>query len=69
LRSEAESKAGISLPVSDASSIPSNLRGYVWVALNRGLMNSDGGVFRPNNAMNRVELARAMAGIIRLATQ
>jgi serine protease AprX len=69
LRSEAESKAGISLSVSDAFSIPSNLRGYVWVALNRGLMNSDGGVFRPNDPMKRFELARAMVEMIDLATQ
>jgi serine protease AprX len=69
LRSEAESKAGIWLPVSDASTIPSNLRGYVWVALNRGLMTADGGVFRPNDAMKRIELARAMVGVAALATQ
>lgn len=69
LRSEAESKAGISLPVSDASTIPSSLRGYVWVALDRGLMTADGGVFRPNDAMKRIELAHAMVGIARLATQ
>jgi serine protease AprX len=69
LRSEAESKAGISLSLTDAFSIPSNLRGYVWVALNRGLMTSDGGVFRPNDAMKRVELARAMVGMNNLATQ
>jgi len=69
LRSEAESRAGCSLPVSDASSIPYSLRGYVWVALNRGLMTADGGVFRPNSAMKRAELAHAMVGIIRLATQ
>jgi serine protease AprX len=69
LRSEAESKAGISLSVSDAYTIPSNLRGYVWVALNRGLMSSDGGVFRPNDALKRFELARAMVGITNLATQ
>src|SRR6185295_14262110 len=33
LRSEAEAKAGASLPFVDASSIPSNLRGYVSVAV------------------------------------
>ncbi|MGH9752143.1 MAG: hypothetical protein ACREA2_05110, partial [Blastocatellia bacterium] len=69
LRSEAESKAGISLPVSDAENILSSLRGYVWVALNRGLMTSEGGVFRPNDAMKRIELAHAMVGLARLATQ
>jgi serine protease AprX len=69
LRSEAESMAGASLPVSDASAIPSNLRGYVKVALDRGLMTVDGGVFRPNEAMKRIELAHAMVGIAILATQ
>jgi hypothetical protein len=69
LRSEAEQRAGTSLPVSDAYSIPSSLRGYVWVALNRGLMTAGGGVFRPNDATKRVELAHAMAGMARLATQ
>jgi len=49
--------------------IPSSLRGYVKVALDRGLMTADGGVFRPNDAMKRVELAHAIAGTERLATQ
>ncbi len=69
LRSQAESLAGTSLPVSDAAQVPSNLRGYVKVALDRGLMTADGGLFRPNSAMTRVELAKAMAGLARLATQ
>jgi serine protease AprX len=69
LRSQAESLAGTSLPVSDAYSIPSSLRGYVKVALDQGLMTAGGGVFRPNDAMKRVELAHAMSGIARLATQ
>ena len=69
LRSLAESLAGTSLPVSDAYSIPSSLRGYVKVALDRGLMTADGGIFRPNDAMKRIELAHAMVGMARLATQ
>jgi serine protease AprX len=69
LRSLAESLAGTSLPLADAASIPSSLRGYVKVALDRGLMTADGSVFRPNDAMKRFELARAMAGMVRLATQ
>ncbi len=68
LRAEAESKAGISLSVGDASAIPSGLRGYVWVALNRGLMTADGGSFRPNDALTRIELAHAMVALARLAT-
>jgi serine protease AprX len=69
LRSQAESLAGTSLPVTDAVSIPSSLRGYVKVALDRGLMTADGSVFRPNDALKRFELAKAMAGMARLATQ
>jgi serine protease AprX len=69
LRSQAESLAGTSLPLSDAPQIPSNLRGYVKVALDNGLMAADGQVFRPNDAMKRHELAKAMSGMARLATQ
>jgi alkyl sulfatase BDS1-like metallo-beta-lactamase superfamily hydrolase len=69
LRSQAESLAGTSLPLTDAISIPSNLRGYVKVALDQGLMTADGQVFRPNDAMKRHELAKAMSGMARLATQ
>jgi serine protease AprX len=69
LRSQADSLAGTSLPVSDATQIPSNLRGYVKVALDRGLMTADGQIFRPNDAMKRHELAKAMSGLARLATQ
>jgi serine protease AprX len=69
LRSQAESLAGVSLPVSDAAQIPSNLRGYVKVALDNDLMTREGNVFRPNDPMTRIELAHAMAGLFRLATQ
>jgi serine protease AprX len=69
LRSEAESLAGTPLSLLDAAQIPSSLRGYVKVALDRGLMTADGMVFRPNDAMKRFELAHAMVGIARLATQ
>jgi serine protease AprX len=69
LRSQAEALAGTSLPLTDAAQIPSSLRGYVKLALDRGLMTADGSVFRPNDAMKRVELARAMAGLARLVAQ
>jgi hypothetical protein len=69
LRSQAESLAGTSLPLTDAAQIQSSLRGYVKVAIDRGLMTPDGSAFRPNAAMTRVELARAMAGLSRRATQ
>jgi hypothetical protein len=69
LRSQAESLAGTSLSVIDAGQIPYSLRGYVKVALDSGLMTAAGGVFRPNDAMKRFELAQATAGLARLATQ
>jgi serine protease AprX len=69
LRSQADSLAGTSLPLTDAYSIPSSLRGYVKLALDRGLMTADGNVFRPNDALKRVELAKGMAGLARLAMQ
>ena len=66
LRSEAEAKAGTLLPFADSSSIPSNLRGYVSVAVARGLMEGDG-AFRPQDTFTRADLARANAVIQRLA--
>ncbi len=66
LRSEAEAKAGGLLPFADSASIPSNLRGYVSVAVSRGLMQSDG-TFRPQGTFIRADLARANAVIQRLA--
>jgi serine protease AprX len=69
LRSQADALAGTSLPVTDASLIPSNLRGYVSVALSQGLLTKDGTTFNPNRALTRGELAHAMAVLMRLATQ
>jgi serine protease AprX len=68
LRSEAESRAGILLGYTDASSIPSELRGYVWVAISKGLIQADT-AFRPNANFTRGDLARANAVIQRLAIQ
>ncbi len=67
LRSEAEAQMNAPLPVSDASSIPAQWRGYVVVALSRGLIAADGGAFRPNNALTRLELAHALAKLATLA--
>ena len=41
LRSEAEAKAGSLLGYSDAWNIPSELRGYVSVAVSKGLLQAD----------------------------
>ncbi len=52
----------------DANSIPSEWRGYVVVALQKGFLKLDGGNnFNPNRAVNRLELAQAMTRIVRAA--
>ncbi|CAN5608058.1 hypothetical protein BH20ACI3_BH20ACI3_13450 [soil metagenome] len=62
LRSEAEAKAGIALPILDGESIPSELRGYVSVAMSEGLLPGTT-LFRPQSGLTRAELAHAMAVI------
>ncbi len=69
LRAEAEARAGALLPVSDAGAIPSGRRGYVAVALERGLLTADGGAFRPQSTLTRLELAHAMSVIARRAAE
>jgi serine protease AprX len=66
LRSEAEAKAWLPLPFLDGLSVPSALRGYVSVAVSKGLLQTDG-MFRPQASLTRVELARANAVIQRMA--
>ncbi|HEY0174513.1 MAG TPA: S8 family serine peptidase [Pyrinomonadaceae bacterium] len=69
LRAEAEARAGALLNVADAASIPSAMRGYVAVALERGLLTAEGGSFRPQGALTRLELAHAMSVIARRAAE
>jgi serine protease AprX len=69
LRAQADTLAGTSLPVTDAGLIPSNLRGYVSVALSQGLLTTDDTAFNPNRAVTRAELAHAMAVVMKLASQ
>jgi hypothetical protein len=66
LRSEAEAKAGTPLGYTDALSVPSALRGYVSVAINKGLLQADS-AFRPQGSFTRADLARATAVIQRRA--
>ncbi len=68
LRSEAEAKAGTPLAFLDASGIPSELRGYISVAVSNGLLQGDT-VFRPNGAFTRADLAHAIAVIQKRATE
>jgi serine protease AprX len=67
LRSEAESYAGAPLAVLDASSIPSELRGYVAVAVSSGLFKAET-TFRPQDTFKRADLAHAIAVLQRRAT-
>ena len=60
LRSEAEARAGMPLAVLDAASVPSELRGYVSLAIAEGLLKSDS-LFHPQNPLTRAELAQAIA--------
>jgi len=54
------------LPVNivDASSIPSAYRGYVAVALQRGLIRLDGNAFNASRSITRIELAQALNAMI-----
>jgi serine protease AprX len=67
LRSQAESQSN-PLTVLDALSIPSSLRGYVSLAISKGILTS-GNMFYPQRLLTRGELAHAMATLQRLATQ
>jgi hypothetical protein len=68
LRTEAETKAGTPLAFLDARNIPSELRGYVSVAISKGLLQGDS-LFRPDTAVTRAELAQAIAALERRAIQ
>lgn len=57
------------LTILDATSIPSAFRGYVSVALSRGLLTPNGTLFSPQSSLTRVELAHALAVINSLANQ
>jgi len=61
LRSTAEARAWIPLPILDGGSIPGELRGYVSVAMSEGFLPQSNMFFRPQAAMTRAELAHAMA--------
>ena len=60
LRSEAEAQANAPLSLTDAASIPAQWRGYVAVALARGLLKLSNNAFRPQATLTRLELANAL---------
>jgi S-layer homology domain len=57
------------LSVLDAAQIPTELRGYVAVALQKGLLSADGGNFNSNRSLTRAELAQAIVRVNKLAIQ
>ena len=70
LQAEAEAKAGDSLLyLTDAAAVPAGMRGYVSVAVARGLLPADQSAFRPQSALTRLELARAAAVLQELLTK
>ncbi len=68
LRAPAEGQSDAPLAVIDALNIPRELRGYVSVAIAKGLL-STGTYFYPQKALTRGELAHAMAALQKLAAQ
>jgi serine protease AprX len=68
LRTQAESGSG-TLAFTDATSIPPSLRGYVAVAVQNGLIKTNGVTFNPQGSFTRADLAHAMAQFASLATQ
>jgi hypothetical protein len=60
----AAATATLSPSVTDYLSIPSQWRGYVAVALQRGFLTLDGSQFNPNRAVTRLDLAKAVNAFI-----
>jgi serine protease AprX len=65
LRQQAESGT-YTLTYVDSASIPASLRGYVAVAVQNGLIRTNGAAFNPQGSFTRLDLAHALA---RLAAQ
>ena len=68
LRQQAESGA-YTLSSTDALSIPSAWRGYVAVAIQNGLIKTNGTAFNPQGAFTRLDLSRGMAKLATMASQ
>src|SRR5581483_10939546 len=66
LRQQAES-GSYTLTYTDAASIPSSLRGYVAVAVQYGLIKTQGATFNPQGSLTRLDLAHALARIAAMA--
>jgi len=57
------------LTYTDTLSIPVSLRGYVAVAIQNGLIRSNGTAFNPQASFTRLDLARAMARLSTMPVQ
>jgi serine protease AprX len=69
---QAEAESAQTLPLTsllDGNLIPSALRGYVRVAISRGLLSAGNSNFRPQVALTRLELAQAMVAMQKLQRQ
>ena len=53
----------------DAAQIPAEWRGYVAVAIQKGLLSAERGTFAPNRALTRGELAVALVELNKLAIE
>jgi serine protease AprX len=60
LRAEAEAQTSATLSLTDVASIPAQWRGYVAVAIARGLLTTSNNAFRPQATLTRLELAHAL---------
>lgn len=67
LRQQAESGA-YTLSTTDALSIPSAWRGYAAVAVQNGLIKTNGTAFNPQGSFTRLDLSRGMAKLATMAT-
>ncbi len=67
LRAEAEAQTSAALSLTDAASIPAQWRGYVAVALARGLLTANNNAFRPQATLTRLELAHALVALQKMA--
>jgi len=61
--------ATLPVTVTDAAQIPTEWRGYVAVALQKGLLSLDGNSFAPNRALTRIELAQALIGLSKISIE
>jgi serine protease AprX len=73
LEAEACARAGEALGLRDESSIPSNLRGYVAVALEKNLVRTitraDGPYFLPSGSLRRLDAADLLLNLLDLRQQ